>query len=266
MNIVKAQQKDTHAIFSLIKTSGDLLRKQGIDQWDDSYPTFEHIAEAVAAGFVWIGILEHIPDSASECLPASSKDPKPYTIIGTITLGAQTSAFAHAHISWNMTETGELFVNRLCIAPAYRGKGFAHQLLQFAEKQAVSRGIYSLRFDTHPENSPMLHLFAVRGASQVGEVSYEGRAVHYLVFELVLPRPILKLKEPANAYTALHRACLTIRNVVVTGQQGVDPCHLQDGMGIEKLLCMHNTICFPIMRLWDSCKEEIYFLKQTSGI
>ena len=63
-----------------------------------------------------------------------------------------------------------IVVHRLAVAPAFRGRGVAEDLMRQAEAVARERGLTALRLDTNPENTATQRLFPKLGYTIVGEI------------------------------------------------------------------------------------------------
>jgi ribosomal protein S18 acetylase RimI-like enzyme len=70
-------------------------------------------------------------------------------------------------------------VHRLCLLPAFQGKGLAKQLMQFAEEYAVKNKYSSIRLDTYSKNFIALNLYDSLKYRRAGDVSFRaGKTFH----------------------------------------------------------------------------------------
>ncbi|MCP4161664.1 MAG: hypothetical protein GY760_16450 [Deltaproteobacteria bacterium] len=58
MEILAANLKDSKKIFSIIEKCKEKLVSQGIDQWNDEYPSIITIQEDIKIGALYKGVLE----------------------------------------------------------------------------------------------------------------------------------------------------------------------------------------------------------------
>jgi ribosomal protein S18 acetylase RimI-like enzyme len=55
-------------------------------------------------------------------------------------------------VQWLTTNIRNLYVHRLAVKPVFQGKGYAQQLMQFAESYAKENNYVSIRLDTFSKN------------------------------------------------------------------------------------------------------------------
>ena len=75
----------------------------------------------------------------------------------------------YANVGWDITETA-IVTHRLAVSEKYRGMGIAAALLTQAEREAVNRGINTLRIDTNTSNQATQRLFPKLGYKFAGEI------------------------------------------------------------------------------------------------
>jgi ribosomal protein S18 acetylase RimI-like enzyme len=66
----------------------------------------------------------------------------------------------------------KLWINRLCVLPAWQRKGLAGELLKEAEKQADSKGLTVIACLIHEDNSPSRDFFVKKGYELDRDVLY----------------------------------------------------------------------------------------------
>ena len=116
------------------------------------YPTSETARAGIEAGKFYV-------------LEASGE------IAGSVVLNHEQPEVYHT-VSWGIpAEDGEiLLVHTLAVHPAYRGRGIAGELLDFAEKLASQQGCKCIRFDTSSKNLPAIRCYEKRGYRFAGLV------------------------------------------------------------------------------------------------
>lgn len=150
MNISCAEEADIDAIMALVRDAVRLKRKNGDDQWDDTYPNRELIAQDISGGTLF-KITDG--DNVLGIMVLNEEQPPPYFTI-----------------SWD--DVGRpLVVHRLCIDPRFQGRGLARRLMLFAEEHAASNGYRSIRLDTYSGNRAAQALFESLDYQPVGDVS-----------------------------------------------------------------------------------------------
>lgn len=151
--IIKAEKKDIEKIEAIINQAKDFLNSCGVDQWQGPYPNASDIAKDIETGCCYI-------------IRESGK------IIATASLSFEREPAYDALVNGSWRYEDYLVIHRLAVDNTIRGKGYASLLLLHAEKLARSRGIYSLRVDTHEDNRAMLRLLSKNGFDYRGDVYY----------------------------------------------------------------------------------------------
>lgn len=71
-------------------------------------------------------------------------------------------------VAYYMKRPGEWFFNFLDVMPAYRGKGYARQLAQYAIDDMIARGAHRITLVTYPHNESALRLYYKLGFVEIG--------------------------------------------------------------------------------------------------
>jgi len=230
MNIRKASNSDLEGILTIISQCAAQLRSNGIEQWDDEYPTREMIAGNIASGLVYVGTSPG-PETAGG--PGAGQE----TVIATLTIGAEKNDEYHRHIHWKLDDGQNLFFNQLAVLPAYQGNGLASQFMDFAEHLAERQEVRSLRLDAHEKSLDLRDWYRRRGYQERGTVPYRNGTRIYIAMEKnIPPTRIMVLTPPYSRFNpegALLKELLTVRRIVFVEGQGVDPAIEQDGMDTD---------------------------------
>ncbi len=164
MRVVSAAERHIALVWALMLRAREALRAQGIHQWDEIYPTGETIAADVAQGSLFV-----LEDDAGHCVASVALD--------------RTQSPEYAALEWTTSEPA-LVVHRLCVDPAVQGRGYARQLMDFAESYALERGCASVRLDAYTGNPRSVELYRKRGYRAVGQVRFPRRELPFWCFEL----------------------------------------------------------------------------------
>ena len=154
MVILPATEADLQAVIELVAQGRAALARQGVDQWQDGYPSPETIRRDLLRG-----------DGAAAAYAAFVFDGEP----------------AYDRIeegSW-AAEGPYVAVHRLVVGERFVRRGVAAALLREAAREALVRGIRSFRIDTHPDNGPMRALLVREGFACRGKVRYEAVRLAY---------------------------------------------------------------------------------------
>jgi ribosomal protein S18 acetylase RimI-like enzyme len=143
------------------------LCSQGIDQWDEAYPSRSTIETDVASGTAFVA-------------------KRAGAVVGVIVLN-QHQEHEYATVPWRFTQGPVLVVHRLMVHPDVEGQGLARSLMAFAEKRASTSGYASIRLDAFAENPRAVRLYERLGYRIAGEVRF--RKGRFRCFEKDLQVP-----------------------------------------------------------------------------
>ena len=161
MQLRKATPADLPAVEALYEEASQFLRAQGIDQWQDGYPSPETIRRDLLRGD---GRIVRI-DGAAAAYAAFVFDGEP--------------AYDRIEEGGWAAEGPYVAVHRLVVGERFVRRGVAAALLREAAREALVRGIRSFRIDTHPDNGPMRALLVREGFACRGKVRYEAVRLAY---------------------------------------------------------------------------------------
>lgn len=153
-----SRAEDLPRIMELVAHAQAWFKAEGIDQWQDGYPT-ESIFEADrAAKNSYVGVENgQIILAATLCF-----DGEP--TYATIYDGCWPNEALYA------------VVHRLVVDPARKGEGVAGRLLDELYRLCRLRGIADIRIDTHRHNRPMQRLLERHGFRHCGRIRLESGA------------------------------------------------------------------------------------------
>lgn len=166
MKIQKAIAVDTEPIFSLLKAVAANMRLQGIMQWNENYPTIEHVIADIVAENVYLGM-----DNG--------------TLLGVISIDANQSP-EYSQIPWQHTNGKILVVHRLAVSPTAQKKGIGRQLMDFALDKAIKEGYTSIRLDAYSQNERTLRFYEKRGYQKRGEIYFPYREEPFNCYEKLI--------------------------------------------------------------------------------
>jgi GNAT superfamily N-acetyltransferase len=162
--IIKLSQIDQlEGIFEIFNVCKDSMEKDGIFQWTDSYPNRQIILEDLSKSHSYSLFLDQL-------------------CCGVITLNTNQEP-EYSNLDWDDKDGSCLVVHRLAVLPAYQKRGFASQLMNFAENYALEVGATSIRLDTYSANPKAVNFYEKRGYVKRGEVFFKGRKLAFFCFE-----------------------------------------------------------------------------------
>ena len=147
------EESDLERVMELVADAQNWFRGQGIDQWQDGYPTREIILNDISGGENHI--VEHNGVVAATCVISFAGEPTYNEIKGKGWLNGNRYAVVH----------------RIAVADEFRRKGIAKEILHYAEELSVEQGIADIRIDTHRDNVAMRSLLKRLGYTHCGRIT-----------------------------------------------------------------------------------------------
>ena len=147
-----ATEDDLPALLEITAGAQALLKRRGVDQWQDDYPN--------EAAF-------RFDLSRGECFAVLHGE----ELAGFFTLSTreETSYASITDGKWS-AETAYCVLHRAAVAEKYRGTGLAEKLIGCVEQQARDYGLRCIRTDTHRKNKAMQRLLRESGFRYRGNV------------------------------------------------------------------------------------------------
>ena len=167
MLIEKAIHSNIEVIHLITKRCANEMIKNGIFQWNESYPSKEILRKDIELQQLW-------------------KITENNTIIGIIVL-TKIEDKEYKSVKW-LTENGNnLYVHRLAVDPTFQSKGYAQKLMSFAEKYAINNGFSSIRLDTFSQNTRNQKLYEKREYIKLEEIYFPNQSAYpFYCYEKIL--------------------------------------------------------------------------------
>ncbi|AYN65945.1 GNAT family N-acetyltransferase [Euzebyella marina] len=165
--IRKAKLSEIPQILALANACAQHMIKNGIFQWNEHYPSRAVFEADIDRGELYVLVIEE-------------------EIIGTIVVSTLMDE-EYLPIEW-LTENGRnIYIHRLGVHPNRQGKGYAQQMMQFAENHARDNGFISVRLDTFSQNTRNQRFYEKRGFQKLGDIFFPKQSEHpFHCYELVL--------------------------------------------------------------------------------
>ena len=134
---------DIDNIIEITKSCAVNMINKNIYQWNEHYPNKEAFLKDVARDELYVLEMEN-------------------TIIGCITISTLMDE-EYIPISWLTENANNIYIHRLAIHPMHQGKGYAQELMPFAETFAINNHYISIRLDTFSQNKRNQKFYEHRG-------------------------------------------------------------------------------------------------------
>lgn len=165
--IRKGKIEDIESIIELTKACAKTMIANGIYQWNEHYPNASAFTNDVERDELYVLELD------SE-------------IRGTIVISTFMDE-EYKPIKWLTKYDHNIYIHRLAIHPSIQGKGFAQQLMNFAEQYAIENNYSSIRLDTFSQNKRNQKFYELRGYKRLGDIYFPKQSEYpFHCYELVL--------------------------------------------------------------------------------
>ncbi len=165
--IVLAKNDEIAEILLLTKACAQHMIDRDIFQWNELYPAEAAFKSDIERGELYL-------------LKQNKK------IIGTIVLSTFMDAEYH-DVKWITPNATNLYIHRLAIHPKFQRKGYAQQLMDYAEAYAKKNDFKSVRLDTFSQNPRNQHFYEQRAYKRLGSIYFPKQSKHpFYCYELVL--------------------------------------------------------------------------------
>lgn len=140
MEFRKAFETDINDIMNIIKQAQSYFKEQGINQWQNNYPNSETIRNDIANKHSYI----LLKDNNIVATAAVSFD------------GEKTYDSIYEG-EW-ITNSQYAVIHRIAVDNTYKGLGLSFKIIKNVEELCLSKGVHSIKIDTHEENISMQKL------------------------------------------------------------------------------------------------------------
>ena len=165
--IRKGKIEDIKSIMNLTKACAKAMIAKGIYQWNAHYPNSSAFKKDVERNELYV--LETDSD-----------------ISGTIVISTVMDE-EYRPIEWLTKNDNNLYIHRLAIHPNLQGKGYAQQLMDFAENYAIENNYSSIRLDTFSQNKRNQKFYELRGYKRLGDIYFPKQSEYpFHCYELML--------------------------------------------------------------------------------
>ena len=167
MEFRKAVESDVNSIMNIIKQAQSYFKEHGIDQWQDGYPNIETIRNDISNKYGYVLLKDN-------------------NVIGTAAVsfdGEKTYDFIYDG-KW-LSNNEYAVIHRIAVDSNYKGLGFASLIIKNVEKICLSKGVHSIKIDTHRGNKSMQRLLKKNGFEYCGIIYLDDKSER-IAFEKTL--------------------------------------------------------------------------------
>ncbi len=154
-------------ILNVCRACARHMIQNGIYQWNDSYPSKEALEKDVTRKELYVLV--------------------DYTkILGCISISTLMD-YEYESVKWLTPNVNNVYIHRLAVHPDFQGKGYARQLMDFAEARARRHHFVSIRLDTFSKNEGNQRFYANRGYHKLGSIFFPNQSEYpFYCYELIL--------------------------------------------------------------------------------
>jgi len=154
-------------ILNITKACAKKMQENGIFQWNEHYPSEAAFLKDVERNELYV-----VEENG--------------TILGTIAISTFMDE-EYVPIEWLTPNGNSTYIHRLSVHPSHQGKGFAQQLMDYAENYSKEHGFVSVRLDTFSQNQRNQRFYEQRGYKKLGDIFFPKQSKHpFHCYELVL--------------------------------------------------------------------------------
>lgn len=148
----KSVKEDISEIMTLVTEAESEMERNGINQWDELYPTEADFSEDISKGELYAGTID-------------GKIAVVYAI-------NQSCDEEYKNGKWQYPEKPFMVLHRLCVSPEFQRMGVAARTVQHIENQLREQEIGAIRLDVFSENPYAVRLYEKLGFKENGTADW----------------------------------------------------------------------------------------------
>ncbi|MBT8288806.1 MAG: GNAT family N-acetyltransferase [Flavobacteriaceae bacterium] len=162
-----AKHQDINAILAITQACAKEMIKAKIYQWNEHYPDRASFEQDIEQNELFV---YEIKGSVIGCIAISSLMDVEYK-----------------DVEWLSESGNNIYIHRLAIKPDFQGKGYAQQLMRFAENKSRIEKRRSIRLDTFSKNIRNQRFYEQRGYERLGDVYFHAQSEYpFYCYEYLL--------------------------------------------------------------------------------
>ena len=166
MMIRKAEISDLENIMLMYKSCVAGMIKNGIDQWDESYPNTKIIMGDLIAQTYFVVTKNEL-------------------IIAGINID-QNQDDTYLALDWKDKKNQFVVVHRLAVKVEFWSDGIGKSLMLFTENLVIEKGLNSIRLDTYSGNPKAMEFYRRLGYRELGVINLKPNKNEYYCFEKII--------------------------------------------------------------------------------
>lgn len=152
MEIRHSTYNDIESIMTIIKQAQAYFKSQGIDQWQNNYPNPIVIENDIQLNESYVILLNQ-------------------KIVGTYVLSFRNESTYDIIYDGNwLTHDKYAVIHRIAFDQSIKGQGLSKNVLDYIYTQCINNEIYSIKIDTHEDNSVMRKMLVSNGFIHCGTI------------------------------------------------------------------------------------------------
>ncbi len=165
--IRRAKISEIPDILRVTRACAAFMTDKNIFQWNENYPSKATFETDIERNELYVLVINE-------------------QIIGSIVVSSCIDA-EYIPVSWLTATDRNLYIHRLAVHPSYQGRGYAQQLMDFAELYAKENDYVSVRLDTFSKNERNIKFYETRGYKRLSDIFFPNQSKHpFHCYELVL--------------------------------------------------------------------------------
>lgn len=162
-----ATSKDIDAVLVITKACAKHMIHNNIFQWNENYPNRKAFENDVHRNELYVLL---VASQIVSCVVISSFMDEEYKTI-----------------QWLTPDGTNIYIHRLAVHPEAQGKGYAQELMQFAENYAIENNYRSIRLDTFSKNTRNQKFYELRNYKKLGNIYFPNQSVYpFYCYERIL--------------------------------------------------------------------------------
>jgi ribosomal protein S18 acetylase RimI-like enzyme len=158
LQIRPATLEDIEALLAITKACAKHMTDNNIFQWNENYPNKSAFITDVQRKELYV-----LFDVSQ--------------IVGCVVISTFMDE-EYKTIQWLSPDDTSVYIHRLAVHPEVQGKGYARQLMEFAENYAIENNYRSIRLDTFSKNKRNQKFYELRNYKKLENIYFPKQSVY----------------------------------------------------------------------------------------